>query len=144
MCGQSTADELTRQLEPYRLKTESGSQLSRAESTAMQKTIIGIYAADLTARTGREPTVGDAVKDVIQRSGKMTPIILWNTQDRETLHSRSVVHARQRMSRFANLSPTGNPQARVASSPRLEDRETLRQEWISVQGLRQGPARGGR
>ncbi|MGI5346703.1 hypothetical protein ACQEU8_00685 [Streptomyces sp. CA-250714] len=103
VCGQTVADELTQRLQPYRQKTEAGIDLNYAETAAVQKVFLGAYASQLRNIIGREPTVSDAVSDVMQRSGRVIPVLSWDNQTLQSLQRKNnQIAAAHSVSRAAN------------------------------------------
>ncbi|MFE9611498.1 hypothetical protein [Streptomyces sp. NPDC006012] len=130
VCGQDAADWLTQRLQPYRQKTEAGLALDRSETADMQRAVLGTYASYLRDRIDREPSLGDAVNDVMQRSGNSVALLSWDAQALSDLKTRSVQVADAiRVSRAAN----------EYTFPVTIKRET--EEFSRVQSLQRQPYR---
>lgn len=100
VCGQSVARELIDELLIYRQKSENGLTLSDTESTEMQKSILGKYVSHLQLEIGQEPTVRDAINDVMHRTGRPVVVLPWGDQDRKEIQDRVQGMQNERSRRF--------------------------------------------
>ncbi|MEW2426183.1 hypothetical protein AB0911_37470 [Streptomyces nigra] len=103
VCGQSVASELAGELQIYRQKSENGSTLSNTESAEMQKSILGKYVTHLRQKTWQEPTVRDAINDVMHRTGRVVVVLPWGDRDRKELQDRVHGMQNERARRFGKL-----------------------------------------
>jgi hypothetical protein len=141
VCGQSVARELAGELQIYRQKSESGSTLSDTESTEMQKSILGKYVPHLRQEIGQEPTVREAINDVMHRTGKAVVVLPWGDQDRKEVQDRVQGMQNKRARRFGQWQTS----AAARMAPATFSSRTSRQTDTSVEYAQRSffsPSRG--
>ncbi|MGX1249486.1 hypothetical protein RKD48_001997 [Streptomyces ambofaciens] len=137
-CGRSAADELTQQLEHYRAIIEGGSELSTTEFAKAQRVILGTYASHLRTQTGREPTVADAVNDVMRRSGVTVPVLTWDDEVKKSMQSKNTQIRMARRSMYA-MSPYSGAMGMAGGTRPGPSAFHSQQSWHQRPGQGGGP-----